>query len=60
VNPAFDEKVSIEAIDREGKTIQPLLSLGWYSELYGIKEKVSQIQFETLSNYIETKIVIKL
>ncbi|MBN1252712.1 MAG: alginate lyase family protein [Bacteroidales bacterium] len=58
INPEFNKYLNIETYDKTGNTINNEYITGWYSELYGQKEKVNQLIFKTESNYIKTIIQI--
>lgn len=51
--------VSILAKDVKGIELQPEVSEGWYSSLYGQKEKSEEVSFETEGACIETIIAIE-
>lgn len=57
-NPSveFFDRFEISAKGTNDNTITPMVETGWFSEYYGMKEKVKQIHFKTNSNKIITTI----
>jgi len=50
----FMENFTIEAFDTNGNLLKPMVSKGWYSGLYGVKESTQVIVFQSEKNYINT------
>jgi len=47
-------KVIIKAKDEKGTTLSPIKQDGWYSSLYGQKEKTEECNFSSTNNFIDT------
>jgi hypothetical protein len=60
-NPAlyFYDRFEIFSEDAKGIEIIPQYKNGYYSETYGVKKEIKQIQFTTLGNKIKTRIRLK-
>jgi hypothetical protein len=59
-NDTFWDEFAIDAIDENGVYIQPQVSMGYYSGLYGKKEEAKQICFVSNTSSICTTIKKKL
>ncbi len=57
--PGADKKVSITAKDKEGKAIPAKVQEGWFSSMYGKKEKDIEYIMGSSGNSITTAITIK-
>jgi len=53
-------KVSVIATDSKGESIQPHIQDGWYSSLYGQKEKTEELYFVAENKIIDTIIKVDL
>ena len=47
-------KVIIKAKDEKGTALSPIKQDGWYSSLYGQKEKTEECNFSSTNNFIDT------
>ena len=47
-------KVIIKAKDEKGTTLSPIKQDGWYSSLYGQKEKTEECNFSSTNSFIDT------
>lgn len=56
--PQFQNKVSIEAKDDKGSVLMQQMHDGWYSSLYGQKEKTKEYYFSTQDRTIRTIIKV--
>jgi hypothetical protein len=55
---SLHNKISLKATEAKGTEIQPLSRDGWYSSLYGQKEKTREFYFSTENAIIDTTIKI--
>jgi hypothetical protein len=55
----FFELFTINAFDENNLAVHPVITDGWYSGLYGVKEKCKQITYTTQGKKITTIISIK-
>jgi hypothetical protein len=55
-NDTFWDEFEIDAIDENGVSLNPLISLGYYSGLYGKKEELEQICFTSNTSLITTTV----
>ncbi len=54
----YKEMIRFKTIDGNGQELQPIITQGWYSSLYGVKEPTLIIEFKTATKKIETTIKI--
>jgi len=52
-------RIEIQGKNINGQSIEPVLNDGWFSYLYGQKEKTQQYSFQSESNIIDTMINVK-
>lgn len=56
--PAVADKAHISAVDSDNHTLFPQVQDGWYSSLYGQKEKITELYFDSTTRTIRTTIII--
>jgi hypothetical protein len=59
-NDTFWDEFEMDAIDENGVSLLPQISMGYYSGLYGKKEELNQICFASNTSSITTRIKKKL
>lgn len=59
INPKWENKLTIKAVDSKGEEIKPILESVWHSAYYGMKESSLRYRFTTQENQVKTIIQIK-
>jgi len=54
----YPDILSINACSKSNKNLSPILTEGYFSSLYGTKEKCQEILFSTFENHIKTTIAV--
>lgn len=51
--------IFFNTFDIKGESLKPQKVIGWYSELYGIKQEFEQLIFKSENNYLKTVIEVR-
>ena len=59
VKEVMSNFIFFNTFDIKGESLKPQKVIGWYSELYGIKQEFEQLIFKSENNYLKTVIEVR-